>query len=53
MSALPSMGNSGLSVRGEDRSPFFAPSGAGAPFSALVRTSRLSGQHRQRGMMLV
>jgi hypothetical protein len=33
MSALPSMGNSGQSVRGE---AFFAPSGAAAPFS--IRT---------------
>ena len=29
MSARPSMANSGLSVRGEDLSPFFAPSGGG------------------------
>ncbi len=40
MSALPSMGNSGLLAPGEDLSPFFAPSGTAALFSALVRTSR-------------
>ena len=42
------MGNSGLLAPGEDLSPFFAPSGTVALFSALVRTTRPSLRGRDR-----